>query len=113
MPTGTRAQLGNAIFDMVIYVPSVTYPTIAASLFATNTVTIPGLVVGDVVSFNVQGLPAHLALENAYVSAANTLTMTWSTDSSGISTGSCAILFEIIRPENETLGLSFLPQNLL
>lgn len=113
MPTGTRPQIGNAVGDWAIYVASVTYPTMAANAQGSNTLTVKGALVGDLFSWNMQAPPAHLALDNVYVSAVDTLTILWSTDATGISTGSVAVLFEVIRPENASLGISALPSNML
>lgn len=113
MPTGTRAQLGNEIFAQVCYLPAVTYPTLATNASGANTVTIAGLQVGDVVGWNMQSPPAHLVLDNVFVSAVNTLTILWSTDVTGISTGTVAVVFEVARPENASMGLAALPPNVL
>src|SRR5579872_7152166 len=114
MPSGTRPQLGNFVWDGAIYVASVTYPTLGANASGTNTATVPGLQTGDFVfGQNMISPPAHLSLDNVYVSAPNTLTITWFTNGTGISTGSVACVFEICRSENGELGNSFLPPNML
>jgi hypothetical protein len=112
MPGGTRAQLGNELFGQIIYLPAVTYPTLGANATADNTVTIPGVLPGDMISWNIQAPPAHLIIDNTYISAANVMTIRWSTDSTGISTGSVAVLFEILRPENQSQGIATLPASL-
>jgi hypothetical protein len=109
---GTRQQLGNEQFGQIIYIPAVTYPTLAANASADNTVTVLGALPGDLVSWNIQAPPVHLVLSNVYVSAANTLTIRWGTDATGISTGTIGVLFELIRTENQSLGLSALPNSL-
>jgi hypothetical protein len=111
MPTGTRDQIGNEIFEQVIYVPSVTYPTLGANASGTNTITILGVQSGDQISWNLQAPPAHIFLENAYASAINTVTLSWTTDSTGITGATMGVTFSITRPENAILGLSFLPTN--
>jgi hypothetical protein len=113
MPTGTRDQIGNEIFEQVIYVPAVTFPTIAADGSGTSTLTVPGVLPGDQVSWNMQAPPAHVFLANAYVSAANTLTLAWTSDSTGVSGSTMAVTFSVARPENASLGLSALPPNLV
>ena len=113
MPTGTRQQLGNVIFDQAIYVAAVTFPTLGANASATNTLTVLGAQVGDIISWNIQAPPAHLVLDNVYVSAKDTFTLLWGTDGTGISTATIGILFEVMRPENASLGLSALPANLV
>jgi hypothetical protein len=109
MPGGTRAQLGNELFAQAIYQVAVTYPTLGANASGTNTLPVAGVLPGDLLSWNLQAPPAHLFLENAYVSAAGVLTLSWTTDSTGISTGSVPIIFEVTRPENASLGLAALP----
>ena len=115
MPGGTRAQLGNELFAQAIYNPPLgvgaTYPTLAANASGSNTLSIPGVLVGDILSWNLQAPPAHLFLENAYVSAPGVATLSWTTDSTGISTGTVNVLFEVTRPENASLGLAALPNS--
>jgi len=103
---------GNLILDTVIYLPAVAYPTIAAGGISTTTITILGVQPLDLISYSAQGLPLHLALENVYVSAANTAIFTWSTDSSGISAGTVPILLEISRVDGANLGTSIFPQTI-
>jgi|SRR3974390_237121 len=112
MPTGTRAGLGNETFDVIINVLC-TFPTLGANASGTNTQSVPGTQVGDVYSWNMQSPPAHLVLDNVYVSAPGTITTLWSSDSTGISTSTVTVLFEVIRPENASQGISALPNNVL
>lgn len=109
MPGGTRSQLGNELFAQAVYNPAVTFPTLAANATGSNTTTLKGVLAGDIIGWNMQAPPLHLVLDNVYVSAPDTLTILWSSDATGISTGSVAVLFEITRPENAVLGLSTLP----
>lgn len=113
MPTGTRPGLGNELFSQAIYVPSVTYPTLGANASGSNTLTVPGVLAGDIVGWNMQAPPAHLVMDNVYISAPNVMTILWSTDATGISTGTVAVAFTVERPENASLGLSALPANVL
>ncbi len=110
MPGKAIYSLGNLILDTAVYLPAAAYPTIAASGIGTTTITIPGVQPLDIISWSVQGLPAHLALENVYVSALNTAVFTWSTDTSGISAGTVPIMLEITRADGANLGTSVLPQ---
>lgn len=111
MPGGTRSQMGNFLFEGAYYLPAVTFPTIATNAQGSNTLTLPGALVGDHITPNMQSPPAHLVLDNVYVSAPNTLTLLWSTDVTGISTATVAVLFRLARPENASLGLSALPSS--
>lgn len=110
MPGGTRAQLGNELFAQVLYLPTAAYPIVAANGTTTNTVAVAGVLPGDVVGWNMQAPPAHLVLDNAYVSAVGVITFLWSSDSAGITPGgTVALLLEVSRPENASLGLASLP----
>lgn len=109
MPGGNRVQLGNELFEQVLYLPSVTYPTIGANTSVTNTVTVSGVLPLDVVTWNMQAPPAHLVIDNIYVSSANTLTVLWSSDSTGISTGTVSVIMTVDRAENASLGSAALP----
>lgn len=113
MPGGTRACLGNEMFEQMLYAASVTYPTLAANASGSNTFTLKGVLPGDMVSWNMQNPPAHLVLDNIYVSAADTLTILWSSDGTGISTGTVAVIFAAARFENQSLGTGALPTQLL
>src|SRR5581483_3568288 len=106
MPGGTRAQLGNELFAQAIYVASVTFPTLAANASSDNTLAVAGVLPGDLISWNLQAPPAHIVLDNAYCSAAGVLTMRWSTDGTGVTGATVAVLFEVTRPENASLGLT-------
>lgn len=112
MPGGTRSQLGNELFGQALYVPAVTYPTLAANASSDNTLTVKGVLSGDLISWNIQAPPQHLQIDNIYISAPDTLTIRWGTDATGISTGSVALLLEVTRPENGSLGITNLPNSL-
>lgn len=112
MPGGTRAQLGNELFSQTVINTAVTFPTLAANASGTNTVTLKGVLVGDLVSWNMQNPPAHLILDNIFVSAPDTLTITWSSDATGIATSTVQVLFEVTRPENASLGITNLPTSI-
>jgi hypothetical protein len=108
MPGSNRVAYGNEIYDTVVST-TCTYPTLAANASGSNTQNIAGVQVGDLFSWNMQAPPAHLVLDNVYCSAPGVITTLWSTDSTGISTGSVTVNFEIVRPENP----SALPANFL
>lgn len=113
MPGGSRIQIGNEVLDQVIYNGAVTFPTLAANASSTTTLTIPGVQPLDLVSWNMQAPPAHLVIDNIYVSAPNTLTILWGTDGTGVTGATVAVLFSICRPENANLGASALPNALV
>lgn len=109
---GTRNQLGNELFGQMFYLASVTFPTLTANQSSDNTVAVPYTLPGDMISWNIQGPPAHLVLDNAYVSAAGVVTLRWSTDGTGVTGSTIGVLFEATRPENSSGGLSALPSSL-
>jgi hypothetical protein len=98
-PTSAIAS-GNQLFDILIYIPALLPPaTITTATQTTTTTTVPGLAIGDFVSWNMLTLPnALISVTNMYVSAANTLTSTWSTEGATVN-GAAAqpFLLEIIR----------------
>ena len=113
MPGGTRSQLGNELFAQILYLPSVTFPTLGANASSTTTVAVTGVLSGDLISWNMQAPPLHLILDNIYVSATGVLTILWSSDGTGIATSTVAILIDVTRGENTSLGLTALPSSIL
>jgi hypothetical protein len=89
----------NSVGASLIYAGTITYPTLAANVSGTNTATIAGVQVGDFVFSQMTAPPAHIFLENTYVSAANTLTFSWTTDGTGVTGGTQPITFIVIRPD--------------
>lgn len=113
MPGSSDICYGNEKLDVLMYLPAVTFPTLGANASATSTTTIPGILPLDCVSWNMQGPPAHLVIDNIYVSAANTITILWGTDSTGITGATVALLLEVVRGTNSNLGSSALPSALV
>lgn len=113
MPGGSRYQQGNEVLDQLLYNASVTFPTLAGNASASTNVVIPGVLPLDLISWNIQNPPAHLVIDNIWASAANTITITWGTDSTGIAGATVALLFSICRGENANLGASSLPSALV
>jgi len=113
MPGGNRTQLGNAVFDQLLYIPAAPYPIVAAGGSSVSTISVPGLLIGDILSFNMIGPPAHLSLDNGYVSSNGVVTVSWYTDNTGVAAaGTVPLLLEVLRGENTSLGLSALPSSL-
>jgi hypothetical protein len=113
MPTGTRPQIGNAIFEEVMAL-TITPPASIATLVVTSqNVTVPGLLVNDFISWNLVATANNLvSIANMYVSAVNTLTIGWTTENTTISSlGAQTILVSVLRPENGSLGFAALPPN--
>jgi hypothetical protein len=113
MPGKSVAALGNESLDAMAYLASVTYPTLTANASSDTTVTLVGVQSLDCISWNMQAPPAHLTIDNIYVSAANVITIRWGTDATGISTGSVAVLFEIVRADGANLGTQGIPSALV
>ena len=109
MPSAMDIPYGNEKLSVLLYLPSVTYPTMAGGASATSTFTIPGVLPLDCLSWNAQNPPAHLVVDNMYVSSANTVTVLWGTDSTGITTGTIAFVMDVVRATNANLGSSALP----
>ena len=109
MPSAMDIPYGNEKMSVLLYISAVTYPTLVANASATSTFTVPGALPLDCVSWNMQAPPAHLVIDNMYVSSANTVTVLWGTDGTGISTGSVAVIMDIVRATNANLGSSALP----
>ena len=99
MPGGSAVAGGNELFDILIYVQITPPATVTTATTTTTTTTINGLVVGDLISWNqLNSLNALLSVTNMYVSAANTLTSTWSTEGATVN-GAAALnfLLEVVR----------------
>lgn len=115
MPGGSTLQRGNEILDQMIYLPAVTVPNVAANASASQSITVPGVAVGDLISWNQQGVIAGLSVDNVYVSSANTLSFFWSNTTIAAINGSPAQPFVIgvCRAENLSLGgLASLPNGI-
>lgn len=100
---------GNEILDTLIYLPALPYPSIGSATTANNTYTVPGVQVGDLLSWNQQSYVATLTLDNMFVSAINTISVTW-TSTAAISNGTVPVLVELVRtPDVLITGISGLP----
>lgn len=115
MPGGSTVQRGNAIFEQQIAITITPPATITTAVITQQTYTVPGLNVGDLISFNQTTFASTLvSIPNMYVSAANTLTISFSTEGATVS-GAAAISFllGVLRPENYSLnGLTSLPNGI-
>ena len=110
MPGASDVQYGNEKFDLVLNFNNVTFPTLAANASSTNTLSVPGCLPLDVCTMTMIAPPAHLFLDNCYVSAAGVLTITWSTDGTGVTGASnLQLIGTITRATNANLGTSVLP----
>lgn len=109
MPGKSNVSLGNLGSESIIYQAAVTFPTLAANASSTNTVTITGVRSLDMITCSMVAPPAHLFLDNAYVSANDTVTLTWSTDGTGVTGSTVQVQFNIARVDGANLGTSAFP----
>lgn len=112
MPGGSTPCLGNQLFEQMVYLSPVTFPTLGANASSSTSVTLKGALPGDIVGWNIQSPPAHLFIENVYVSAADTLSVVWGTDGTGITGSTTSVVFKLGRFQNQSMGLSVLPSAL-
>lgn len=113
MPGGTRYQQGNEILDQMLYSPTVTFPTLGANASSTTAITLNGVIPGDMIGWNMQAPPAHLVIDNVYVSAPNVLQVQWGTDGTGVTGATVAVLWTVCRGDNTNLGITSLPAALV
>lgn len=115
MPGSSTIQRGNSIFEQAIQLTVTPPATVTTAVITPQTVTVPGLNVGDLVSWNMTSSTSTLlSVTNMFVSAVNTLTINWSTEGATIS-GAAAQTFilGVLRPENYSLnGLASLPNGI-
>lgn len=113
MAAGTRTQIGNCTFEQAGYIVLTPPATITTAVVTSQTVTMAGLQVGDIISWNLVATANNLvSIANMYVSAVNTLVIGWTSEGATISSlGAQQILFSVLRPENASQGLASLPAN--
>jgi hypothetical protein len=105
MPGSSTLLRGNGIFLQCLYL-TVTPPTVTTAVITPQNVTVPGLAVGDIIGLNMTSATSTLILAaSGYVSAANTLTLNWTSEGATVS-GAAAqtFLVSVIRPENVSDG---------
>lgn len=73
MPGPSNVSLGSVANSFVLKVTVVAGAALTASTTTTRTYTVPGLIVGDVVTANKPSVTAGVGIANARVSAADTL----------------------------------------
>jgi hypothetical protein len=110
MPGKTMNAVGNELFDSTVLLQNVTFPTLAANASSDTSVTCVGVLPFDAISWNMQSPPAHLVIDNIYVSAKDTLSIRWGTDGTGVTGASnLSILLEVVRTDGGNLGASGIP----
>jgi hypothetical protein len=102
MPSAT-VQTGNGRFDTAIQVLITPPISLGAGATVTSTYTVPGLLVGDVITECFQAAqPIATTTLSIWVSAANTLSVQWFNSTAGASSASpvgIISLIEVFRPE--------------
>jgi hypothetical protein len=102
MPGGSAVASGNELIDQLIYITVVPPAVITTATSTVGAVTVPGLVIGDLISWNQIGNTTGsvlLTVANMYVSAANTLSVTWTTEGATVNNATAqAFLLEVVRP---------------
>ncbi len=112
MPGASDISRGNLILDTELYVTITPPATITTATQTQTTTTIPGLVIGDLISWNMLTLPnALISVTNMYVSAANTLTSTWSSEGATVTNAAAQpFLLEVCR--SGTIPYTSLPNGI-
>jgi hypothetical protein len=109
MPGKATYSTGNFLMEGAIYLPAVAFSTLGANASTTSTVTVPGLLPNDLLSWNLIAPPLHVQIDNAYVSAANTVIFTFGTDATGITGTNLAVLLGWARIDGGNLGVTSIP----
>lgn len=92
--------IGGNAFSIHVVTATVNLGSVAANTSEEETATVTGVRVGDFVSVNKSDLDAGLAICNARVSAANTVTLTvMNTTGNAIDADSETMTFLVVRPE--------------
>ena len=111
MPVSSTIPRGNEQFDTVLYLPTVTIPNCNANTATNQTVTVLGVQLGDMISWNqISGFVTALLVDNIYVSSANTLTFTWTNNTVGNLTGNGTAAFLIGVVRCDVIPYTSLPQ---
>lgn len=106
MPMSSSVARGNELFDSIFSLTVTPPATITTATTTSQTYTFSGLAIGDVISWNQTTFASALVtITNMYASAANTLTIIFTTEGATVS-GAAAISFllTITRPENYVDG---------
>jgi hypothetical protein len=113
MPGKATYSTGNFLQEGAIYLSAVAFTTLGANASVTSTVTVPGVQPYDLLSWNLIAPPAHVQIDNAYVSAANTVVFTFGTDATGITGTNVAVLLGWARIDGANLGTGAIPSAVL
>lgn len=98
----SNVVMGNLKWALAVQVASSDLPNVTAATTAQGTVTVPGAKVGDMVFTSIDGLSASAGyfISNAYVSAADTVSIRFGNVTAGaINPSTFNINMLIVRPE--------------
>ena len=109
MPGGSQIPRGNVLLKTMLYLPSVTVPNVNANATATQTFTVQGVQVGDLITWNQIGTITGISVDNIYVSSANTLTFYWTNTTGSNVTNSAAQPFLISVNRSDIVPYTSLP----
>jgi hypothetical protein len=105
MPGPANISLGSIGNSFVLQVTVAAGAAIGAATTVERTYTVPGLLVGDIITANKPQLDAGLALVNARVSAADTLALQFANVTAGsLSITASTYLIQIDRPSFPTVA---------
>jgi hypothetical protein len=103
------STIGGNILAAGVLTVSITPVSVAASTSVEQSFTVPGVRVGDFVTVAAPSLVAGVSAEQARVSAANTVAITFQNSTlAGVVPAAGAYQFLAVRPESGTFG-SFAP----
>jgi hypothetical protein len=119
MPGGSTAQRGNELFAQAMYITVTPPASVVTATQTQGTVIVNGLIPGDIMSWNLTTVGTNynalLLIEGMYVSAPNSLLISWSTTGATIAgAGPQTLLLEATRPENVSVtGVTGLPGSIV
>lgn len=114
MPANTLAR-GNEAYDFVLGATITPPNSIVTTALTAGTYTIPGLQVLDQVTVGLTSAVTTYSMTAAYVSAANTLVIYFSSETGSTVSSAPAInvTLTVVRPENAAAGFAALPTSAL
>lgn len=115
MPGASTLQRGNLIFDVLIAITVTPPASVVTATITLQQVTVPGINVGDCLSWNMTTTSSPLlTAATMFASAANQITIGWTTEGATISTAPAQnLLIEVCRVENYSLsGTASLPNGI-
>jgi hypothetical protein len=118
MPGGTTEVGGNTklqVVGVLVGATGISTPSVGANTSVTQTYSLPGLLVNDMIDLQSQSHVAGLSVASAWCAAANVLTAQF-VNSTGSTIGAQSnyiVLFQVTRMENANLGLTVFPTSIV